>query len=262
MEIKDVFKWLVGVAISAFVAGFGAVLYLNNKIDNRVADAAKPGNILGKRYEAIESSIEANASRMEENVDAIQDIANQNTLTKLDVDSLISTAIEPLKPFADAKGIVAAFNRTEHEGTCPTGWEKFIHAGGRTIIGAGQHSNVDEKGISLPVLPSYLDNNITSIGGKHNYTLNLSNLPPHQHATTPPVVVDHDKYPWQSPWEIARISPTIYGYKEAVGFFPQYQVGRSSYPLSSSVGGSDGKAEPITIKTPYVALFYCIKLDF
>jgi hypothetical protein len=57
-------------------------------------------------------------------------------------------------------GMVVAFDRSSGgDGPCPQGWSLFREAGGRFIIGAGQHGN------GVPEFPSYSDNPASAVGG-------------------------------------------------------------------------------------------------
>lgn len=88
-----------------------------------------------------------------------------------------------LRPFRMAKGAVIAFDRSEDtsddnsKGSCPEGWSLFREAGGRMILGAGEHSN---EGITK--YPSFMDNPSIATGGEEKVTLSESQLPRHTHS--------------------------------------------------------------------------------
>jgi hypothetical protein len=65
-------------------------------------------------------------------------------------------------------GAVVAF-----EGGCPDGWHPFPLAGGRFIVGAGDHPNRP--------LNTY---KVGEIGGEELHQLKIEELPPHSHAYT------------------------------------------------------------------------------
>lgn len=91
--------------------------------------------------------------------------------------SRIESLEAELAPFRNAKGAVVAFERSERSGgACPTGWSLFREAGGRMIVGAGQHSNQ-----GLRTYPSYLDNPNGAIGGEERVQLKAIELPNHRH---------------------------------------------------------------------------------
>jgi hypothetical protein len=82
-----------------------------------------------------------------------------------------------IAPFADARGAVVAFNRDRQKGSiCPRGWSYFEVAGGRFIVGAGEHDN------NLRRYPSYVENAAQAIGGEEMHLLTLDEMPSHDHA--------------------------------------------------------------------------------
>jgi len=77
-----------------------------------------------------------------------------------------------LRPFKDARGAVVSFDRKRTvEPVCPRGWSYFHPAGGRFIVGAGEHDN------GLTEYPSFVEDNIQSVGGEEKVALEANNIP-------------------------------------------------------------------------------------
>jgi hypothetical protein len=147
-----------------------------------------------------------------------------------------------LRPFSVAKGIVAAFDRSEIEGACPVGWSPFKPAGGRFIVGAGVHTNTDANG-PLKNHPSYKDKPTDAVGGEEKHLLAEHEIPTHAHQVYP-----HAGYTW-----------------------PDIPAGEKTQQRQGATGGdtttyvhtgttsSWGGGQPHNTMPPYVALYYCIK---
>lgn len=72
---------------------------------------------------------------------------------------------------------VISFNRSERAGgACPRGWSLFTPAGGRVIVGAGQHTND-----GLSEYPSYADDPDDATGGEERVRLKEPEMPKHRH---------------------------------------------------------------------------------
>ena len=71
------------------------------------------------------------------------------------------------------------------EPKCPDGWSRFSRAGGRFIVGAGPHTNKDQRGQPLREYRQEED------GGTEKHALDASELPPHQHGY---VTSQNDQY--------------------------------------------------------------------
>ncbi len=76
--------------------------------------------------------------------------------------------------FSDA---VLAFNRSETQPACPRGWSLFREAGGRLIVGAGQHENH-----GLSEYPSFKDDPNDATGGAENVAVTVAQMPTHRHS--------------------------------------------------------------------------------
>ena len=82
-------------------------------------------------------------------------------------------------------GAVIAFHRSERDGGArPENWELYRDAGGRMIIGAGQHENTDVNGNLLQTYPSFADSNFSAAGGAETHTLTVAEMPDHSHKLT------------------------------------------------------------------------------
>lgn len=110
-------------------------------------------------------------------------------------------------------GAVVAF-----DGSCPDGWEPYHSAGGRFIVGAGEHPNGGTT------------HKIGASGGEETHVLTVEELPAHSHD-----------YSWLS---------TIGGGCGMEGCHSQQQKRDDK---TSSVGG--GKAH--NNMPPFIALTYC-----
>lgn len=64
------------------------------------------------------------------------------------------------------------------EEKCPDGWDPYILAGGRFLVGAGSHENKDGSGLRLSKYQS-LD-----VGGEEAHLLTIAELPSHHHNYT------------------------------------------------------------------------------
>ncbi|MBH5372258.1 hypothetical protein [Bradyrhizobium glycinis] len=69
-------------------------------------------------------------------------------------------------------GAIVTFDRE-----CPSGWSMYSQAGGRFIIGAGEHKNTDAANRALTVYAG------TKTGGEQDHRLAAAELPSHQHDT-------------------------------------------------------------------------------
>ena len=109
----ELIKWLVGVAVGAFIVGFGALAFLEGAIDKRITAATKEDGLISKVYDSRLTEIESK------------------------LDDVASTSGIPEK-------LVAAFSRSE-ESPCPTGWSLYDDAKSRFILGAGHGSNLSSR---------------------------------------------------------------------------------------------------------------------
>lgn len=133
-------------------------------------------------------------------------------------------------------GAVVAFARGERSGgACPTGWELFVHAGGRVIVGAGQHQNKDAYGMQITTFPAFLDNPQKAVGGSEQHVLRVEELPQHRHLLPSADNLD-------SVW--------------SVPFGPQNGGYGNRHPRETDVAGAN---EAHNIMQPFIALYYCIK---
>lgn len=90
--------------------------------------------------------------------------------------SRLETLEAELGAFRKAKGAVLAFDRDRNEErVCPEGWDYFGPAGGRFVVGAGEHDN------TLTEYHSFSEDENQSVGGSESITLVEDNLPEHSH---------------------------------------------------------------------------------
>jgi hypothetical protein len=143
-------------------------------------------------------------------------------------------------------GAVLAFNRSEDQssgivlaerGACPPGWSLFKPAGGRMIVGAGQHEYAD-----LSSYPSFADNPNTALGGVEKHALKPEELPSHNHGIKD--AMDGENVGWDK-------NPP------------------SEWPIATATTGSgitehytkiftEGENRPHDNMPPYIALYFCM----
>lgn len=141
---------------------------------------------------------------------------------------------QELRPFKVARGAVVAFDRDrDNGGTCPRGWDYYEPAGGRFIVGAGQHSNIF-AGVELNRYPSHMENAARAVGGAEKHKLSIAEMPSHSHGVA--YGVDGDR-------------------KAGMNNDPDHSYhGTGALRIPPEGGGQAHNNMP-----PYVALFYCIK---
>lgn len=149
----------------------------------------------------------------------------------------IDTLEAEVRPFRQAQGAVLAFDRSEKNGACPRGWTLFHEAGGRAIIGAGEHRN---SGVSN--YPSYSDNPNTSIGGLETVTLSPAQLPPHEHNL--------GEYAGGSVNQGIGGGPYTY-------LFPHGSLGEAALGHYRSADSDGLLASPVNNMPPFIALYFC-----
>lgn len=141
-------------------------------------------------------------------------------------------------------GLVAAFYRSERGalGACPAGWSLFSEAGGRFIVGAGGHTNVDENGGRLTRHPSAFDLPADAVGGSETHKLTVQEMPKHRHLPHGEVdrIVGYDN---EGPGDRAIQTRSTDG----------------ASLLNSAVTSFEGGDQPHNNMPPYIALYFCKK---
>ena len=127
---------------------------------------------------------------------------------------------------------VIAYHRTQDD-PCPRGWSIFTPAGGRMILGAGNHSNA---GVSE--YPPYVESPNNGIGGEETVTLTVAQMPAHKHVQTTGI--------GQS------------GQGPAVGVAAP---GVLDVPMvaTPNITRSSGSSQPHNNMPPWIALYFCVK---
>lgn len=161
-----------------------------------------------------------------------------------------------LEPFRQAKGAILAFDRSgatsnadETSGYCPKGWEWFEPSGGRFIVGAGQHQNVDENGRRLTRYPSFLEIEAEALGGTESHTLKEAELPEHR----------HDFGFWFSDSDgddktyDSKLPPR---FRSGLNTNNRWTARSTRTPVGTAGSGQAHNNMP-----PYVALFYCKRIN-
>ncbi len=143
-------------------------------------------------------------------------------------------------------GAVVAFDRDREIGkTCPKGWKLFSPAGGRFIVGAGQHEN------GLTKYPSFAEDNTQAIGGSEKAFINIDEMPAHNHPiTSSPHGTDiHDGFGG---------SPNHHGLRPE--YDPSVQPTKIWAPTQHpDFMGKIGGNQPHNNMPPYIALYFCKK---
>lgn len=156
--------------------------------------------------------------------------ANQRTTYCLDkMQSVIDNLQEQIEVTNNVfRGIIVAFNRSETEQVCPAGWTHFKAAGGRAIIGAGQHEN---DGVSE--YPSFNDDEKDATGGLEQVKLTTNQMPSHDHGKA-----------------LVLSTSVLYGMDNGY----RYHNSGPGKAIASSGGGQAHENRP-----PYIALYFCEK---
>lgn len=180
--------------------------------------------------------------------------------------SKIDALEQELAPFREAKGAVLAFDRSEAVtgdaagGACPTGWTLFREAGGRFIIGAGQHENVNANGQSLRSYPSFSDSSTRAVGGEEKHALSLAEMPPHSHSIG---AFDSGVGDLSLAYKDIQVLPV-----GSSGFFTHSVYARGDGLVTeakphdhaiSGATGSSGDGNEYSNMPPYIALYFCKK---
>ena len=133
---------------------------------------------------------------------------------------------------------MVAFDRA-----CPHGWDDYDKAGGRFIVGAGEHTNKDDSGSEI------LSSNLESTGGYQAVAITEAQMPRHSHSLAA----------GPSDWD-GQVGSLNAGNVREIGG----HTGFSGYVRNNAAGQEfvelTGGSEPHTNIPPFVALSYCIKL--
>ena len=118
---------------------------------------------------------------------------------------------------------------------CPEGWSRFERAGGRTLIGAGPHTNLDRSGRPIS---SY---QVGQFGGEEQHQLTIDEISPHDHKI-------------QTARARNMQGANDYTFDEFVGRDdPNVDPKRNHISYSEKEGGG----KPFNVMGPYIALSFC-----
>lgn len=137
-----------------------------------------------------------------------------------------SAEVASAHPFPS--GAVVAFDQE----TCPEGWEAFMPARGRVIIGAGDPGDADSG------LSTY---SLRDVGGAETHVLKPKEMPNHSHRI--------DEMEWGH-----TINGNGHPARIDVDDGPPYKGWTGNFTTSGTGGGKPHNNMP-----PYVALYYCKK---
>lgn len=138
-------------------------------------------------------------------------------------------------------GAVVAF-----ESMCqgPT-WKLFDRAGGRFIVGAGHHANIGAKGKQLTIYEKQFLK-----GGEEEVTLEVEQMPPHNHVTTEAANSANIKYFGKTNVKKTASIPN--------------KAGKSYRAMTGKAGGpneeNSSKADGHNNMPPFIALYFCEKV--
>ncbi|MEM0945168.1 MAG: hypothetical protein AAGI70_14620, partial [Pseudomonadota bacterium] len=117
-------------------------------------------------------------------------------------------------------------------GACPRGWSLFKAAGGRMIVGAGEHENA---GVSE--YPSFADDPGDATGGEERVTLTVAQMPRHSHQERGSNRLDVA----QAPRDQIHVQDV-----DNTGF-------------QKIISHESGGGQPHNNMPPYIALYFCKK---
>lgn len=143
-------------------------------------------------------------------------------------------------------GLIAAFS-TQHEtpSGCPLGWEFYRHAGGRFLVGAGNHANRDASGRSLNIY------SLSATGGQELVELTIPQMPGHRHS--------FQDFFYLQDAESARLADVqtqnIVRTNDGASGGDRNNVGWYRESLTNSQGSGEGHNNV----PPFVAVLFCIK---
>ncbi len=180
-------------------------------------------------------------------VSQTQDILTNEVTNQIESVKKSFAELDPLEIIdsilvADA---VMAFDRPDG---CPTGWSFFREAGGRMILGAGQHRNIDQTGQWLKVYPSYADDPQNAVGGEEQHSLTEAEMPSHSHIEPSPEAADG----LERTGDI--ITQGALNGEANVGTGNRHRMERQS---RMKLFGPRGNDAPHNNMPPYIALHFC-----
>lgn len=233
------------VVVAVATAGVLAVLGL-------IYNAASGGQLI-VWMGGIRASDAATKQELDNLKNLVQAAATRPELESLKkrVDSAATKADLDELGLAIPKDAVVAFDRSAQissdssPGACPKGWTFFEDGGGRVIIGAGIHSNIDENGADLAEYPAYADDAERAVGGSEKQTLTTNNIPEHKHGLNHQGITSvyaEDKKP-----DNIKNNFNILGDKYALV---------THNTLSTT---SEGLGESFEAMPPFIALYFCKK---
>ena len=241
--------FIVGTQVESKVIEF----FINPEIEKRVNARidAYGHDLVEQEKSDIKDEISQQSSNLEK--EAIERLRNYiSEQTEVLIDDTVKERVDfVLERFSEEeltetvdrlipRGAVLAFDRSESGDACPQGWSLFLPAGGRFIVGAGNHSNSDELGIRLTTYPAFRDDLSRATGGAERHTLTLSEMPQHSHETV----------------EAGDSSNSAWG----VGAPRRARQGvrwDASFPTSFTAPAGD--TQPHNNMPPYIALYFCKK---
>lgn len=151
-----------------------------------------------------------------------------------------------LRPFRVARGAVVAFNRDRTtEPVCPRGWDPFLPAGGRFVVGAGEHDN------TLTEYPSYVEDETQAVGGVERFLIESSTIPPHKHNS-----FDIDL---QSESNLVGGQGDTFESIRHFGRRDKISSLKTGHEVLNTNGNAVGQQLMHDNMPPYVALYYCIR---
>ena len=194
----------------------------SGKLDGLYTQANKLLTETEETRKRVELSASHISSKIASNLSADPSFVKQVTRPIAEMNDSFAQRVKALEKITIPTGTVLAFDRT----TCPKGWEEYIKAAGRTIVGASQRSG------------SKTQRNVGEQGGEELHKLTVEELPVHDHNIK------------------GAASGKILGWYESspVGAMP-HEDSKLNSPYNWSAGGNQAHNN----MPPYVVLLYCAK---
>jgi hypothetical protein len=122
-------------------------------------------------------------------------------------------------------GAIVAFDLTSG---CPDGWSVFVDGGGRMLVGAGQHQNLDRAGQRLSTYK------LGQFGGEEQHVLTIEEMPAHSHFAFRAV-------------------------GNGDGLYPKAEIMGPRAQAIPAATQDTGGGKPHNIQAPYIAVNFCRK---
>jgi hypothetical protein len=211
------------------LAAYSQALSELDRAKTQNTQAAEKGKEAQRQADRLQTSL----TELQNSADAMKGLRQFSE----SIQTAVSEALKPggvisdqvLRSIQLPPGAVMAFDR---EDNCPQGWVPYKAAGGRFIIGAGDHDNVGLRKYKL-----------SEVGGEERHVLSIEELPAHDHKL-------------QTQRSRNMQGANDYILDEFVGRDkPEIDPKRGTIVYTEKTGGGSA----FNILNPYIALHYCRK---